>query len=110
MTREITHMRAFMSALDAMGKPPLEVGLIKPTAEVVDQYFNTSTGESDDGERDLLGPWNTGYVERVDAPAFQTFADPKSGRASLSASGGPISAHQQRKHRRRCKWIISAKR
>lgn len=79
MTREITHMRAFITALDAMDKPPLEVGLIKPTAKIVDQYFNTSTGEGDEGELDLLGPWNTENVERVDAPAFQTFTDPKSG-------------------------------
>ncbi len=45
MTREITHMKAFMTALDAMHKPPLEIGLIKPTPKIVDQYFNTSTGE-----------------------------------------------------------------
>lgn len=89
MTREITHMRAFMAALDAMDKPPLEVGLIKPTARIVDQYFNTSTGEGDDGELDLLGPWNTDNVVRVDAPAFQTFADPKSGARESQPIDGP---------------------
>jgi Mn-containing catalase len=93
MTREITHMRAFMKALDAMGKPPLEIGLIKPSAEIVDQYFNTSTGEGDDGALDLLGPWNTDNVERVDAPAFQTFADPKTGtRASAPIDGPDLGA------------------
>jgi len=80
MTREITHMKAFMTALAAMDKPPLSVGLIKPTAATVDQYFNTSTGEGDQGERDLLGPWNDdASVERIDAPAFQAFADPQLG-------------------------------
>ena len=40
MTREITHMKAFMAALDSLGKQPLEVGKIPPTPGVVDQYFN----------------------------------------------------------------------
>ena len=33
MTREITHMKAFMTALNAMEKPPLSVGLIKAEPE-----------------------------------------------------------------------------
>src|SRR6187551_862951 len=45
MTREITHLRAFMQALDSLGKDPLEIGKIPPTPGVVDQYYNTSTGE-----------------------------------------------------------------
>lgn len=89
MTREITHMRAFLTALEAMDKPPLEVGLIKPTAKIVDQYFNTSTGEGDEGELDLLGPWNTDSVERVDAPAFQALADPKTGTREAQPVDGP---------------------
>jgi Mn-containing catalase len=80
MTREITHMKAFMVALAAMEKDPLSIGLIKPTPKMVDQYFNASTGEGDSGEKDLLGPWNDNdSVERVDAPAFQSFADVSSG-------------------------------
>src|SRR5206468_11093340 len=67
MTREITHMKAFMTALNAMGKPPLSVGLIKPSPKIVDQYFNTSTGTGHEGEEDLLAPWNkSDDVERVD--------------------------------------------
>src|SRR5579871_2028813 len=31
MTREITHMKAFMAALESMGKDPLSVGQIPPT-------------------------------------------------------------------------------
>jgi len=42
MTREITHMKAFMLALDSLGKPALPIGLIPPT----DQYFNHCTGEA----------------------------------------------------------------
>jgi Mn-containing catalase len=80
MTREITHMKAFMTALDSMDKPQLKVGLIEPTPELVDQFFNTSTGTGDEGEMDTLGPWNDGGSwERVDAPAFQGFASEKAG-------------------------------
>ena len=72
MTREITHMRAFTAALESMGKPPFSIGRIAPTPKLVDQFFNDSTGEGDQGEVDSRGPWNEGgswiYVE---APAFQ---------------------------------------
>jgi Mn-containing catalase len=54
MTREITHMKAFMTALAAMEKPPLKIGLIQPSPKIVDQYFNTSTGMGDHGELDFL--------------------------------------------------------
>jgi Mn-containing catalase len=70
MTREITHMRAFMVALDSMGKDPLEIGKIPPTPGIVDQFFNDSTGDGDFGERDFRGPWNEGDgVKFVEAPA-----------------------------------------
>lgn len=75
MTREITHMKAFMLALDSMGKDPLEVGLIPPTPDVVDQFFNDSTGTGQKGEQDLRGPWNEGNGWKfVEAPAFQDLA------------------------------------
>jgi Mn-containing catalase len=90
MTREITHMKAFMVALAAMEKDPLSIGLIKPTPKMANQYFNASTGEGDQGEKDLLGPWNDDKtVERVDAPAFQTFADPEIGTRSAAPIEGP---------------------
>src|SRR5437588_3776579 len=40
MTREITHMRAFMQALDNLGKHPLSIGVIPPTPGIVDQFLN----------------------------------------------------------------------
>jgi Mn-containing catalase len=80
MTREITHMKAFMTALESLGKPPLKVGLIEPTPKLVDQFFNTSTGTGDEGSVDALGPWNDGGSwERVDAPAFQGLVSKKTG-------------------------------
>jgi Mn-containing catalase len=60
MTREITHMRAFAAALESMEKPPFSIGIIQPTPGLVDQYFNASTGEGDEGETDHVGPWNKG--------------------------------------------------
>ena len=44
MTREITHMRAFTSALETMNKPAFSIGLIAPTPGLVDEFFNDSTG------------------------------------------------------------------
>ena len=70
MTREITHLKAFMTALDSMGKDPLEIGMIPPTPGIVNQYFNDSTGEGDAGEKDMRGPWNEDEeIEYVTAPA-----------------------------------------
>jgi Mn-containing catalase len=60
MTREITHMRAFTAALESMEKPQFAVGIIEPTPQLVDQFFNASTGESQYGESDFVGPWNHG--------------------------------------------------
>ena len=75
MTREITHMKAFAAALESMHKPPFTIGKIPPTPGLVDQFFNTSTGQGEDGEIDARGPWNEGGdLELVEAPAFQSLA------------------------------------
>jgi Mn-containing catalase len=72
MTREITHMKAFTAALESMGKPRFSIGRIPPTPGLVDQFFNDSTGQGDDGEVDARGPWNEGGEwQFVEAPAFQ---------------------------------------
>lgn len=71
MTREITHMKSFILALDSLGIPPLQIGKISPTPGLVDQYFNDSTGEDENGAADLTGPWNDDKsFRRVDNPAF----------------------------------------
>lgn len=91
MTREITHMRAFMQALDSLGKPPLTIGLIPPTPGIVDQWYNDSTGEGDAGEVDVAAPWNDAEgIEVVESPALNGFqvlkATPKAAKTTLTDS------------------------
>src|SRR6202522_2865905 len=59
MTREITHMKAFMVALEAMGKNPFSVGMLQPTPGIVDEYFNGSTGDGREEDWEMRG---TGYT------------------------------------------------
>jgi Mn-containing catalase len=73
MTREITHMKAFSAALESMEKNPFSVGMLRPTPGIVDEYFNGSTGDGNEGDTDMRGPWMTSHglhlVEpRMDAP------------------------------------------
>ncbi|MBB4483109.1 MULTISPECIES: DUF892 family protein [Rhizobium] len=90
MTREITHMRAFALALESMGKPSLSVGRIAPTAGLVDQFFNDSTGQGDLGEVDTRGPWNEGGPwEFVEAPAFQDLPGVENGGTAIRAQSAP---------------------
>ena len=57
MTREITHMKAFSAALETMDKPPFSIGRLAPTPVLTDEYFDASTGEGDEGDTNVLGPW-----------------------------------------------------
>src|SRR5271163_4154742 len=61
MTREITHMKAFQAALDSLEKSPFSVGLLQPTPGIVDEYFNGSTGDGNEGDTDMHGPWNSSF-------------------------------------------------
>jgi Mn-containing catalase len=91
MTREITHMKAFMLGLDSLGKHALEVGKLPPTPGVVKKYFNDSTGEGEFGAVDARGPWNEGSGwEFVEAPAFQGLGDG-------SGSNSPSAASSRKK-------------
>ncbi len=96
MTREITHMKAFMLALESMGKDPLSIGKLPPTAELVNQYFNDSTGTGDNNEQDARGPWNRGDDwEYVEAPAFQEFQSAEHGTReseSMETDEEPVNA------------------
>jgi len=61
MTREITHMKAFSAALESLEKPPFSIGRLAATPELVDEYFNASTGTGDEGDKDTSGPWQTSF-------------------------------------------------
>jgi Mn-containing catalase len=100
MTREITHMKAFGLALENLGLEPLEIGALPPTPGLVDQYFNDSTGEGDEGEFDALGPWNDGGAwQRVDAPAFQAFSDAEAGTRQTKSVGNGTSKKANGSHK-----------
>jgi Mn-containing catalase len=87
MTREITHMKAFTFALESMGKDRFSIGLRPPTRGLVDQYFDDSTGENEQGDSDARGPWNEGDGwQLVEAPAFQQL---KSSKAGTRETGTP---------------------
>lgn len=94
MTREITHLRAFMQALENLGKSSLSIGAIPPTPALVNQYYNDSTGEGDNGETDTTGPWNTeGDIEVIESPALSGFqilsATPKTAKTTLNGDSTP---------------------
>jgi Mn-containing catalase len=80
-------MKAFTAALESMNKPRFMIGKIPPTPGLVDQFFNTSTGQGEDGEVDARGPWNQGEgLQFVEAPAFQELAaaqDARDGEAGV---------------------------
>jgi Mn-containing catalase len=88
MTREITHMKAFSAALESMGINRFSIGSIPPTPELVNQYFDDSTGTGDRGEPNARGPWNTGGDwQIVDAPAFKEFESQTKGTRQSNGHG-----------------------
>jgi Mn-containing catalase len=80
MTREITHMKVFTAALESLGKDRFSIGSIPPTPDLVNQYFDDSTGTGDRGEPNARGPWNEGGDwDLVETPAFKEFESEKKG-------------------------------
>jgi Mn-containing catalase len=61
MTRKITHLKAFSAALESLKKPPFSTGRLAATPGIVDEYFNGSTGDGDEGDLDMHGPWQTSF-------------------------------------------------
>ena len=105
MTREITHLRAFMEALESLGKPPLSIGEIPPTPGIVDQYYNDSTGEGDDGEVDAEGPWNTGgKIVVVESPALTSLQVLKA-TSSWATIFEPRATKKKIATRLACGWV-----
>jgi manganese catalase len=93
MTREITHMKAFTAALESMGKDRFSIGSIPPTPELVNQYFDDSTGIGDQGEPNARGPWNTGGDwQIVEAPTFQKLESEAKGTRQSRDEGLAVAA------------------
>ena len=96
MTREITHMKAFTAALESMGKPRFSIGKIPPTAILVDQFFNDSTGDGEDGEFDARGPWNEGdQWVIVESPAFQQLGKERKDAVSIDGRSTSTAAEPE---------------
>src|SRR5437588_2710712 len=92
MTREITHMKAFTAALESLGKPRFSIGQIPPSPDLVNQYFNDSSGQGDQGEIDARGPWNQGDEwEFVHAPALQDMGEAESENIRVQAEGPELN-------------------
>jgi Mn-containing catalase len=69
MTREVTHMKAFAAALESLEKPPFSIGRLAATPKLVNEYFNASTGQGDEGDSDVRGPWQTSFgLHPVESP------------------------------------------
>jgi Mn-containing catalase len=103
MTREITHMKAFAAALESMGKKPFSIGEIPPTPGLVDEYFNDSIGEGDEGETDATGPWNQGGNWKIVNPP-----ELEQGVESFNSASGPRSKAPTAKESKRTKLKKSA--
>lgn len=61
MTREVTHLKAFSAALESLEKSPFSIGRLAVTPGIVDEYFNGSTGDGDEGDTDMRGPWQNSF-------------------------------------------------
>jgi Mn-containing catalase len=87
MTREITHMKAFTAALESLGKERFTIGTRPPTPGLVDEYFNDSTGEGDEGEKDARGPWNRGNDWKI-----RELDELKEGVENLESEGAEVTS------------------
>jgi len=86
-------MKAFTAALESMGKNRFSIGSIPPTPELVNQYFDDSTGVGDRGETDAQGPWNTGGDwQIVEAPAFKKLKSASRGTRQMAEEERTLSA------------------
>ena len=43
-------------------KQPFSIGMLKPTPGIVDEYFNGSTGDGNEGDSDMRGPWTSSFA------------------------------------------------
>ncbi len=90
MSREITHMKSFMLALDSLGLDPLAVGEIPPTAGLVEQFYHDSTSGDPAIKSEVPAYIQDGF-HVIDNPAFMEVDGPG------TAEAEPVS-HARAKH------------
>jgi Mn-containing catalase len=95
MTREITHMKAFASALDSLGKDAFSIGQLPPTPGLVDEFYNDSTGNGQQG-KDGLGDWINMYGLRVVDSPFSYNGKGGSGLSHDAHDGNPARVQQKK--------------
>jgi Mn-containing catalase len=84
-------MKAFTAALESLGKDRFSIGAIPPTPELVNQFFDDSTGTGDRGEPNARGPWNSGGDwQVVEAPAFRELESETKGTRQPSSGKDPV--------------------
>lgn len=93
MTREITHMKAFQAALESLEKQPFSIGMLKPTPGIVDEYFNGSTGDGAEEDKDMRGPWTASHGLHVVEPQM----DAPGGGLSVRDINGKIEGEDRGK-------------
>lgn len=105
MTREITHMKVFAASLASLGLDPFEIGELPPTPGLVDEYFNDSQGEGDEGESDFIAvPWTEGIglkiVDAMDVRAVEEAVHVGDGATKVTRNGGSTRrGHSAKKSR-----------
>lgn len=68
MSREITHMKSFMLALDSLGLAPLTIGTLPPTPGLVEQFLHDSTSGEAKVPSSVPSYIKSGFNEVIDDP------------------------------------------
>ena len=83
---------------------PFAIGMLKPTPGIVDEYFNGSTGDGDEGDTDMHGPWESSYGLHV----VQAKMDAFGGGLSVDDIDGKIDGEERGKQDEAQKATTSA--
>ena len=94
MTREITHMKAFMAALESMGKNPLAVGKIPPTRRAGGPVLQRLHRARETRARSSEDPG-------IRVGAGSSSRPPRSRNCTTNPARGDCAGHQEKATRRR---------
>src|SRR5438132_1227380 len=85
-TEELSHLEV-VGTLARLRKDRFTIGKLPPTPGLVDEYFNDSTGEGDQGEKDARGPWNSGGDWKI-----RELDELKEGVENLESEGAEVAS------------------